>query len=133
MSEEIITCHGDLSHIQYDGWKLEWTVKRHGKSESKYTHCSYCGSVHFDDLKKLVEEGAHFGGSDWKYGFPHKFYVTLKDGEMVKFYTKHLEDLKDPEQFEEIAALLKEHTNIEFSRREGGVWYKAPYHGYQKA
>lgn len=134
MSEEEIKCHGDLSHLRLSDWKLEWTEKRHGNHPSRYSHCSYCGSIHFDDIRTIAAEGGHMGGSDWKYGYPHKFYVTAKNGEMVKFYPKHLEDLKDPEKFTEIAALLKQQTNIEFTRNEEGhVMYCAPYHGYQKA
>lgn len=37
--------------------------------------CSYCGSIHPEDLLKAIEGGARLGGSDWKYGWPHKFYV----------------------------------------------------------
>lgn len=37
--------------------------------------CSYCGSIHPEDLVKAIEAGAKLGGSDWKYGWPHKFYV----------------------------------------------------------
>jgi hypothetical protein len=132
VSEEEIRCHGDLSYLQIPEWKLEWTVKHHGKYESNYTHCSYCGSIHFEDVKRLAYHGAHFGGSDWKYGYPHKFYITTKEGEMVKFYTIHLEDLHDPELFAEIVTIFKQQTGIAFERREGGVWYEAPYHGYQK-
>lgn len=37
--------------------------------------CSYCGSIHPEDLIKFLNEGAKLKGSDWKYGWPHKFYV----------------------------------------------------------
>jgi hypothetical protein len=38
--------------------------------------CSYCGSIHPADLAAALESGAaKLGGSDWKYGWPHKFYV----------------------------------------------------------
>ena len=40
-----------------------------------FRSCSYCGSMHPEDLLKAIEAGAKLGGSDWKYGWPHKFYV----------------------------------------------------------
>ena len=41
--------------------------------------CPYCGSMHPGDLADLIELGAvtKIGGSDWKYGWPHKFYVDV--------------------------------------------------------
>lgn len=38
--------------------------------------CSYCGCVNPEDLVK--EKGWHAEWADQKYGWPHKFYVTLK-------------------------------------------------------
>lgn len=38
--------------------------------------CSYCGSLHPDDLLRVLKTpGTHYSGSDWKYGWPHKFYI----------------------------------------------------------
>lgn len=37
--------------------------------------CSHCGSIHPEDLYCALLAGAKLGGSDWKYGWPHKFYV----------------------------------------------------------
>lgn len=37
--------------------------------------CSYCGSIHPEDLIEAIKAGATLGGADWKYGWPHKFYV----------------------------------------------------------
>lgn len=40
--------------------------------------CSYCGSIHPEDLYKLLTDGpptVRMHGADWKYGWPHKFYV----------------------------------------------------------
>jgi hypothetical protein len=59
--------------------------------------CSYCGSIHPKDLYRHlsgwpvgIQESLHasgpLGGSDWKYGWPHKFYVeglpNLRAGEI---------------------------------------------------
>lgn len=61
-----------------------WREPRGDDSTSKYPSptvqtfrtCSYCGSIHPEDLVKALEAGATLGGSDWKYGWPHKFYVN---------------------------------------------------------
>ena len=37
--------------------------------------CSYCGSIHPEDLMLALKAGAKLSGADWKYGWPHKFYV----------------------------------------------------------
>lgn len=53
-----------------DGW---------GWREPRYLHhcrtCSYCGCVHPEDL--ITETGWHAEWADRKYGWPHKFYITL--------------------------------------------------------
>ncbi len=39
-------------------------------------HCSYCGSLSVQDaIRFLKQPGTRFSGSDWKYGWPHKFYI----------------------------------------------------------
>jgi hypothetical protein len=38
--------------------------------------CSYCGSMHPEDLIAALRQGARLEGADWKYGWPHKFYVA---------------------------------------------------------
>jgi hypothetical protein len=132
MNNQSIACHKNAPFTNGADFTLEWTEKRHGNYPSPYSHCSYCGSIHFDDIRKVLAEGGKLGGSDWKYGYPHKFYVYPKDGSMLKFYTAHIQDLKD-EEFTEFAVLLKTYTGIEFSKDEqGNVMYHAPYHGYQR-
>lgn len=45
--------------------------------------CGYCGSMHPADLLAALLAGtATLHGADWKYGWPHKFYV---DGMPNKF------------------------------------------------
>ncbi len=129
---EPITCHKNARFANdTDTWKLEWTAKRHGQHPDPCDHCSYCGSVHFDDIRRIIAEGGKLGGADYKYGWPHKFYVYLSDGSMYKFYNVHLLDLP-AEEFEAFAALLKEHTGIEFFYQDGNLIYRAPYYGYQR-
>lgn len=100
-----------------------------------FRYCSYCGSMHPLDLKRLLEDGKiKLSGSDWKYGWPHKFYI---DGIGVKlwgkWYNTHLHDL-DGALFAQVAALLDTHTNILFERKDGDgrLHYRAPHAGYQK-
>ena len=107
-------------------------------SDRPFRHCSYCGSMHPLDLLAGLEQGARLGGSDWKYGWPHKFYVydypNTGKYSMFKWYNKHLLDL-DTDLFTKLAALLDTHAHILFERKEGdaGLYYRAPYAGYQKA
>jgi hypothetical protein len=132
-SREPITCHKSAPRLAaFADMPIEWTIKQHGQSPDPCDHCSYCGSVHFDDIRRIVAEGGKLGGSDWKYGHPHKFYVYSKNNDdMYKFYTIHLLDLPR-EEFDEFAALLKEQTGIEFAWRDEELMYRAPYHGYQR-
>jgi hypothetical protein len=44
-------------------------------SASPFRTCGYCGSMHPEDLYHALRNGASLHGSDWKYGWPHKFYV----------------------------------------------------------
>jgi hypothetical protein len=43
-------------------------------------HCGYCGSLEPVELAELIKAGkAILHGSDWKYGYPHKFYVDVEN------------------------------------------------------
>lgn len=119
--------------------------------------CSYCGSITPEDfLRFCAMPGMRYSGSDWKYGFPHKFYLTVpcepyertvnsthQGGKVLevkravvmtryaKFYTLHFADATDEQlaQYREIGQPL---FGIEFGRNEQGkLYYKAPEHGYQ--
>lgn len=103
-----------------------WREPSHGRS---YRTCSYCGCIHPEDLIAYVKGGGTLGGSDWKYGWPHKFY--LHGGEFGKWYNVHLVDL-DEAQFAELAALIEQHAGIKFEKDAQGIKYTAPYAGYQK-
>src|SRR5580765_3660904 len=106
-NKDVITCHKNIAITSaLPDWKLEWTEKRHGQYPDPCDHCSYCGSIHFDDVRRIIAEGGKLGGSDWKYGNPHKFYAYENNSSnMYKFYTTHLLDLPK-EEFPEFAALL---------------------------
>ncbi len=43
-----------------------------------YPTCSYCGSLSVEAmLQAFRTPGVHYSGSDWKYGWPHKFYIDI--------------------------------------------------------
>lgn len=55
--------------------------------------------------------------ADWKYGWPHKFYLTADDSTLFKWYNVHLEDLGGTEVFRPMTDLIHAHTGIRF------LWY----------
>lgn len=61
----------------------KWEVRDDG-----IEHCSWCGSLSpAEAIKFLKQNGTKFSGSDWKYGWPHKFYiepVNPKASELVE-------------------------------------------------
>jgi hypothetical protein len=89
--------------------------------------CSWCGSIStLEAIRLLTTSGTRYTGSDWKYGYPHKFYLGNH-----KFYTEHLLDEESDvvERFN-AAALLT--LNIQFIvDPERGLGWRAPAHGYQ--
>lgn len=130
-----------------------------------FDSCGYCGSMNPVELAELIETGkAIIGGSDWKYGFPHKFYVKVinpepdklfeisyegnydEDGNYckrniqyakreyihLKFRSNHLA-LLDNETFDKVAPVISKACGIEWYKKDGEIYYKAPYHGYQKS
>lgn len=48
-----------------------------GPVVESFRRCSYCGSIHPEDLLRVLADGARMHGSDWKYSWPHKFYVEV--------------------------------------------------------
>lgn len=123
---------------------------------SDYEHCSYCGSITIDDaLKGLSTPGVRYSGCDWKYGWPHKFYLNLPCephrhcvsgtshmGKMsdlkyqtrttihTNFYSEHLLDAT-PEQIKLWNEVAKPHLGIGFEIVNDKLHYSAPYAGYQ--
>lgn len=128
------------------------------KEEGPYAYpfrtCSYCGSIHPEDLFNFLTSGAKLFMADLKYGWPHKFYVdnipnpkagqpvvkgyTHKEGEHVptmgvgprythsKFYTEHLKDVRDEAAFEALVAFINKSTpRYGFGRDETGVWFRS--------
>jgi hypothetical protein len=116
--------------------------------------------MHPVDLLAFIKLGAKVTGSDWKYGWPHKFYVQVPnpvpDMEFIassrceygkpdvhtygtrqflhgKWYNEHLYDENLPP---EIWDALAEQSRIRFQLAEKDgkpcLRYKAPYAGYQR-
>lgn len=56
---------------------MVWRPPDTGIRELPYRTCGYCGSIHPEDLLTVLQSGAELGGSDWKYGWPHKFYLRV--------------------------------------------------------
>jgi hypothetical protein len=124
------TCHGD--HAPFAPDVTTWQVRSDG-----LRHCNYCGSLHPEDLVALVAKGATIHGSDWKYGWPHKFYIegTGQPGAM-KWYNDHVGDEGySPAALAALTTTLAR-SGIHFAvvevdgRRR--VRYSAPYPGYQQ-
>lgn len=81
--------------------------------------CGYCGSMSVDAvIKALKTPRTRFSGADWKYGWPHKFYIDAFPG-FTKFYNSHLEHATD-EQLAEFSELSKACLGIEWSRHFPG-------------
>ncbi len=149
------TCHNSGREPVGNDHVMRW---REPDGDRPFRTCSYCGCIHPEDLLKLFEgvepklgyyqtgqdkqgvtQGEYYGnnphmaGSDWKYGYPHKFYLhgpTIKSG---KWYNDHLMDQGYlPERWQTLVELLEAHAGIRFSMKEGNLMYTAPYSGYQR-
>jgi hypothetical protein len=46
-----------------------------GRNSGRLRSCSWCGSMHPSDLAAAIQAGARGHWADWKYGWPHKWYV----------------------------------------------------------
>ena len=112
---------------RYGDKQTAWQVGENGR-----LRCSFCGSIHPQEAIELLKTpDTYFSGSDWKYGWPHKFYIG--NG---KLYCRHLRDAT-PEQFKEFAKLSMEIFNITWELKEDGLHWSAPktdsFYGYQRA
>lgn len=59
-------------HMSKGEWRPPRVDEPYGQT---FRTCDYCGSIHPGDLLEALRNGATMHGSDWKYGWPHKFYV----------------------------------------------------------
>lgn len=162
------TCHGEPDPVfKYGG--AEWSRK----NDSEPRHCTYCGSIHPEDMydlftgKAVINEprfdpheaiekvggnpedylkalhahqrevnamGPRLHGADWKYGWPHKFYIHGASAGYIKWYNQHLDDKGyDDEAWKALVDLLECHGGVKFFRNEKGqLAFKAPYCGFQR-
>lgn len=142
---------------QHGTWAVrEDRADKKGPPYPPFPLCSYCGSMTPDDFLDQIRKGAKVGGSDWKYGYPHKFYVDIPNpnpdekrivgwgpGEddvtwstyptlHLKFYTEHLEGW-EPLKDEKVQDEIYRATGISFKFGDDGrVVYSAPCFGYQR-
>jgi hypothetical protein len=133
-----------------------------GPYAETFRTCFYCGSIHPEDLYRLLSSGtATLGGSDWKYGWPHKFYVEgipnpvagqrVQTGAQfeggirtpiygaapatvhAKWYNEHLtDDGYSLEALDALTTLIEGHSGIQFYSADGRLMYRAPHAGYQR-
>lgn len=124
------TCHGKLSPLLHT--PIVWYSPGDGPNDiANRTHrsCSYCGSVHPEDLLKMLEKGARLVMADQKYGYIHKFYVRDTGNRMaVKFYTQHLLDQGyDDEALEALLKIMSDYTGLVWLKTsEGKIKYGYP-------
>ena len=92
--------------------------------------CSFCGGLDSKEVIAMLRANAECAGSDWKSGWPHKFYFWDKDG-MWKYYSEHLTDL-GADEFEEVTSLIAKHLSITFKYDDvGKLMFFAPSFGYK--
>ena len=104
-----------------------WEKRGDGKP-----HCSHCGSIDVASvLVMLVSRGTRYSGSDWKYGWPHKFYLEGEFGHQ-KFYASHLTEATD----DELALwnrLAQGTVEVRYLKDGERFRYVSPFKDYQAA
>jgi hypothetical protein len=128
-------------------WRAPWPDDG-GPYAYTYRTCNYCGSMHPEDLAKALEAGAEIDMADWKYGWPHKFYVMVpnpKAGQEcrigssgqentpimgkapatvhAKWYNEHMAEM-EPAAFERVSNLIFARTAIKFSMVGGRLMFQ---------
>jgi hypothetical protein len=141
----------------------EEAVKNGYGDRDGFKCCNYCGSMDPVQLADLIEQGqAIMHGSDWKYGWPHKFYVDVKNpkagqpkddviqtfqyGKVINevhypseepefLHAKFYSNhlaLLDDETFEKVAPIISNACGVVWEKIDGKLHYRAPYFDYQK-
>jgi len=95
--------------------------------------CSFCGSIRPETFLEFLRAGYGASGTDWKPGWPHKFYVADESGSWWKFYVEHMIDMDVPDEkieglTQEIAVTLQ--IKYEFDDL-GRLSFKAPSQNYK--
>lgn len=128
-----ITCHAEEIAGLGDRVPPKW-------KEVYWRHdgcCSWCGSMSVEQaIRLLTTPGTRYSGSDWKYGWPHKFYIHREgwknsDDGPHKFYVTHLSDATHAD-FIQFCALSAKLLGVTFVRRmDGSLRYSAVCQGFQ--
>lgn len=115
------TCHDNDHRTQapFSYGKPEWRPA----ASRGFRSCSFCGCIHPEDLIQAVKDGSKLEMADWKYGWPHKLYVSGGKVGHAKFYTEHLLEMS-PEAQDVLLPVLSNDTGIQFFRDERGIGYK---------
>lgn len=119
--------------------------------------CSYCGSITPElAVRALITRGTRYSGADWKYGWPHKFYLDIpleggpcqteigisykggvetpiigtKGYDHRKFYNSHLLDA-NPEVVEDFSELASRLLGVRFMIDDKGLSYSSVGRGWQ--
>lgn len=71
----------DIVHPEASRHNHEVTWRKPSRGEH-FRRCSYCGSIHPDDL--VAEPSWIAEWADRKYGYPHKFYVNIPNRDPEK-------------------------------------------------
>jgi hypothetical protein len=151
------TCHH--GHQRPIGWAEPRRDDQYGIWEP-FRRCDYCGSIHPEDLIKFLGEGATLDGADWKYGWPHKFYVRGIRNQYVgdvarvgtsfsagketailgappkfcwsKWYNEHIMDEGYDDEARGALLSLLEQSGITFKIQDGRLIHISPSFGFQK-
>lgn len=120
-------CHDKDFHAQQFGpttWRPAGE-KLHPSNDlpQVFRTCSYCGSMHPEDLLAALKAGATLGGADWKYGWPHKFYVqdipNANQGKPVSYISGSVRPADKARLEEQYAG-----RDIRFEEDEGWLRYR---------
>jgi hypothetical protein len=129
------TCHDQTSFgaatWEAPGWRFPGSAPT---GVVKVRVCGFCGSIHPEDLyARLTAATLALAGADWKYGWPHKFYLrTAEFSYPTKWYNEHLTDEGyEDEALQLLLDALHTAAQIRFSIVNGQLHFEAPYYGYQ--
>lgn len=116
------TCHANDPYA-----RLSKGEYRPRDAHSSYRTCDFCGSIHPEEFLEMLANGARLEVADWKYGWPHKVYVSGLSH--AKFYTAHIADEGyDDEARAKLIDAVWRHTGIYFEVRGADLmWAQRPY------
>lgn len=107
-----------------------WVWREPTERWSQHT-CSFCGSVRPLNAAEWLEHGNNASGSDWKFGWPHKFYLSDDEGKEWKLYSEHLTEL-GPDSFQRVTTAIANVLHIRFEYDAADrMFVRAPEFGYQ--